>query len=754
MNKRLALMLFIDALLALAAQCTAVGICFSWVSFCQDWTNGQLLTTAAIFLGSELFASYLMDVYTLDRHCRRWEIFINSLEAAATALIFLFVAYYLVPSAIMGLNELLLCVLFFFLYQYLWHAFSTFAVRSPHFCQRVLILGTGPLARQLGELIEQGANQYSLVGYLQCAEGVNRDPVVPPDRLVEKQSDLLSTVMKAKAEVIVVGLSERRGVLPLQEMLQCKLEGVRVMDAPTLYETIQEKLLLEEITPGWIIFSAGFHKTRLFLFLKRCSDITLALLGLLVAAPLFPVTALAIRIDSGGPIFFRQVRVGSGERPFTLYKFRSMRVDAERDGAVWAAQHDGRVTRVGRFLRQYRIDELPQLYNVLIGDMSFIGPRPERPEFVQSLNDERENALKAMRMGAFDFYSKPPVLGELKVIIGRAFHLASLDQDGYCQGPSAGDGNQEQWGMIGACPQMQGVFATIHKVAASNAPILITGESGTGKELVASAIHQASLRRKGPLVAINCGAIPENLLESELFGHERGSFTGAHVAVQGKLQYAHKGTLFLDEIGELPVALQVKLLRFLQEGTIQRVGGREEISIDARTTCATNVDIDKAIGEGRFREDLYYRIGVINIKLPPLRERVDDVLLLADTFLQQHAAENRKKVVRFNAGAVAFLKRHHWPGNVRELRNRVQRAVIMSDGGTVTAADLGCDREPVAEPARLSLREARERMEREMILRTMERRSGNVLKTAEDLGVSRPTLYDLMKKLSINPAQL
>jgi two-component system NtrC family response regulator len=537
-------------------------------------------------------------------------------------------------------------------------------------------------------------------------------------------------------------------------MLQCKLEGVRVMDAPTLYETVQEKLLLEEITPGWIIFSAGFHKTRLFLFLKRCSDIALSLLGLLVSAPLFPLVIAAIRLDSPGPIFFRQVRVGSGERPFTLFKFRSMRVDAEQNGAVWAAENDQRVTRVGRFMRQYRIDELPQLFNVLIGDMSFIGPRPERPEFVQSLNSERENALKAMRMGAFDFYAKPPVLSELKVIISRAVHLANIDEQEYGQEPAKGGEGVEQWGMIGACPEMQGVFTTIRKVAASNAPILITGESGTGKELVAGAIHQASLRRKGPLVAINCGAIPENLLESELFGHERGAFTGAHMGVQGKLQFAHKGTLFLDEIGELPVTLQVKLLRFLQEGTIQRVGGREDISIDARTTCATNVDIDKAIAEGRFREDLYYRIGVINIKLPPLRERGDDVLELAETFLEQYAKENRKKVVRFNPGAVAFLKRHPWPGNVRELRNKVQRAVIMSEGITVTAADLGCDREPEVEPTRLSLREARERIEREMILKTMERRSGNVLKTAEDLGVSRPTLYDLMKKLSINPAQL
>lgn len=368
-------------------------------------------------------------------------------------------------------------------------------------------------------------------------------------------------------------------------------------------------------------------------------------------------------------------------------------------------------------------------------------------------NNERENALRAMRMGAFDFYAKPPILSDLKVMIGRAFHLSNIEEQNLKQTetPAA---TADQWGMIGSCPEMQAVFNTIRKVASSSAPILITGESGTGKELVAAAIHEESLRKKGPFVAINCGAIPENLLESELFGHEKGAFTGAHVAVQGRLQYAHRGTLFLDEIGELPVNLQVKLLRFLQEGTIQRVGGRDEISIDARTTCATNVDIAKAIEEGRFREDLYYRIGVITVKLPPLRERGDDVLLIGETFLRQYAKENKKKLMRFSPAGVAFLKRHAWPGNVRELRNRVQRAVIMCEGLSIGPLDLGCDVEPSVHlsPKRdqFSLREARERMEREMIVEAMERQSGNVLKAAEELGVSRPTLYDLMKKLSIH----
>ncbi len=383
-----------------------------------------------------------------------------------------------------------------------------------------------------------------------------------------------------------------------------------------------------------------------------------------------------------------------------------------------------------------------------------LGLNPAAKIIMLTGNNERENALKAMRMGAFDFYAKPPVLNELKVIITRAFHLANIDEQNLRQ-VSAESVDGGQWGMVGSCPEMQAVFHTIRKVAASNAPILITGESGTGKELVAGAIHEASSRHSGPLVAINCGAIPENLLESELFGHEKGAFTGAHAAVRGKLQYAHKGTLFLDEIGELPVNLQVKLLRFLQEGTIQRVGGREEIAIDARTTCATNVDIAKAIEEGRFREDLYYRIGVINIKLPPLRERGDDILLIAENFLRLYCKENKKKAVRFSSAATAFLKRHNWPGNVRELKNRVQRAVIMCDGTSIGPLDLGCDVEPAAMPIPssdgLSLKMARERMEREMIQQAIERQQGNIMKAAEELGVSRPTLYDLMKKLSIHP---
>jgi two-component system NtrC family response regulator len=365
-------------------------------------------------------------------------------------------------------------------------------------------------------------------------------------------------------------------------------------------------------------------------------------------------------------------------------------------------------------------------------------------------NSERENALKSMQMGAYDFYTKPPVLDELKVIINRAIHLAGIEEQNRSLQRAVELKSTDSAGMIGQCQEMQKVFATIKKVAPSDVSVLITGENGTGKELVAQALHEASLRKKGPFIPINCGAIPENLLESELFGHEKGAFTGAHTTVQGKLQYANRGTLFLDEIGELPVNLQVKLLRFLQEGMIQRVGGRVDLPVDTRTICATNVDIARAIKEGKFREDLYYRISVISIHLPPLRERGDDILLLSNYFLRIFNDEHKKRIRRFSAPSIHFLRNYEWPGNVRELRNRIQRAIIMSDASAIEPDDLGCDMElPELEeevsPV-VTLREARERVERELLANAIERQGGNIAKAAEELGVSRPTLYDLLKK--------
>jgi two-component system NtrC family response regulator len=373
-------------------------------------------------------------------------------------------------------------------------------------------------------------------------------------------------------------------------------------------------------------------------------------------------------------------------------------------------------------------------------------------------NSERENALKATQMGAYDFFPKPPVLGEFKVVISRAFQLANLEEQNRTLQRELEQQSKDFSGMLGQCPEMQTLFSTIKKVAPSDISIFISGENGTGKELVARAIHDAGSRKSGPFIAINCGAIPENLLESELFGHEKGAFTGAHAMVQGKLQYANKGTLFLDEIGELPVNLQVKLLRFLQEGVIQRVGGRQDIPVDARVVCATNVDIAQAIKQGKFREDLYYRVSVISINLPPLRERGDDILLLAHYYLSMFNKEYHKNIRRFSGAAVTFLTGYEWPGNVRELRNRVQRAVVMSDSAALEPVDLGCEAEKNPEKIEeeqpietLNLKDARDKIEQKLISAAIDLQNGNIGKAAETLGVSRPTLYDLMKKHGLSP---
>ena len=373
-------------------------------------------------------------------------------------------------------------------------------------------------------------------------------------------------------------------------------------------------------------------------------------------------------------------------------------------------------------------------------------------------SSERENALQAIQMGAYDFYAKPPVLSELRIMLTRLFHLTAIEEQNRLMQRTPRILAPESSGMIGESPEMQTVFATIRKVASTNASVFIAGESGTGKELVAKAIHTTGLRKAGPFIPINCGAIPENLLESELFGHEKGAFSDAHSMVQGKLQYAHKGTLFLDEIGELPFNLQVKLLRFLQEGVIQRVGGRNDISVDTRVVSATNVGIEKAISDGRFREDLFYRIGVITITLPALRERGSDILLLANHFITRFNREHNKKVRCFSASAVSFMQKHTWPGNVRELQNRVQRAIIMSSGSVLKPEDLGSD---VAheeawlevEQPRGTLREAKDRIEREYVIAAMDRHRGSIGKAADELGVSRPRFYELIKKYIPTPLE-
>lgn len=361
---------------------------------------------------------------------------------------------------------------------------------------------------------------------------------------------------------------------------------------------------------------------------------------------------------------------------------------------------------------------------------------------------EKANALRAVAEGAYDFLTKPVDPEELEVILRRAYYLSDLERElRELQTARGGEGFE---GMIGDCPAMQAVFQSVRRVASSDVPVLILGESGTGKEMVARAIHRRSPRRNGPFVPINCGAIPENLLESELFGHERGAFTGAVTQRKGRLEMAEGGTLFLDELGELPVPLQVKLLRFLQEQTIERVGGRELIPVNTRIIAATNVDLKKAMEAGRFREDLYYRVAVVVLQMPPLRERGDDVLLLARTFLRRFAAEaNRNPAPQFGPAALRALQRHDWPGNVRELENRVRRAVIMAEGKTITPEDLELT-DPGETVAARTLREVREAAERAAILGALRRHHWRVAPAAQELDVSRPTLYELMNRLGIH----
>jgi len=359
---------------------------------------------------------------------------------------------------------------------------------------------------------------------------------------------------------------------------------------------------------------------------------------------------------------------------------------------------------------------------------------------------EKDHALKAIGQGAYDFLCKPTQIDELKVVLQRAFYVSQLERENReLQLQSNGEPFAA---MLGASPEIQEVFASIRKVATTEVPVLITGESGTGKELVAKAIHQLGTRKTSPFVVINCSAIPEALLESELFGHEKGAFTGAHIQRKGRFETAQGGTLFLDEIGELPLSLQVKLLRFLQEQRIERVGGREEIFVDVRIMAATNRDLMESIREGRFREDLYYRLGVVTIALPPLREREGDIMLLATSFSPKYSTENKKKIKGFTAEAIRALETYHWPGNVRELENRIKRAVIMAEGSKITPQDLELAPQHAGYEGR-GLKEAREGFEKDFILRVLSRNKGNLTKAAEELRIHRSTLYELMEKLGI-----
>ncbi len=358
---------------------------------------------------------------------------------------------------------------------------------------------------------------------------------------------------------------------------------------------------------------------------------------------------------------------------------------------------------------------------------------------------EKQNALNAIGQGAYDFFCKPVQVEEVSLILRRALRVRELEEEHRrMMAMNPKDSFEE---LIGTSPQMQQVFSAIRRIAGTDAPVLILGESGTGKELVSRAIHVRSQQKKGPFVAINCAAIPENLLESELFGHEKGAFTGAHTQRKGRIEMAEGGTLFLDEIGDLPPPLQVKLLRFLQEHTIERIGGRREIPISCRVISATNRDLDAAIQDGSFREDLFYRLGVVKIQIPPLRDREGDVALLAMSLVRKYSEDNKRKILGFTKIALSAMTNHKWPGNVREMENRVRRAVIMAQASKISAEDL--ELEAPEKSARPTLREARERTDRELILHVLNENSFNLAKSASELGISRPSLYDLMEKLGI-----
>ena len=376
-----------------------------------------------------------------------------------------------------------------------------------------------------------------------------------------------------------------------------------------------------------------------------------------------------------------------------------------------------------------------------------LGTTPDAKVIIITGNGDRANAITAVERGAFDYHLKPVNLDDLRVVLRRAAYLRQLERESAAQVREI-EGSIRFADILGSTAKMREIFSVIQRVAKTDATVLCEGESGTGKELVARAVHTHSPRHARPFVAINCGAIPETLLESELFGHEKGSFTGAHAQRKGKIESAEGGTLFLDEITEMSLPLQVKLLRFLQEREIERVGGREIIPIDVRVVAASNQSLKEAIGSGRFREDLYYRLSVVTIHLPPLRDRGEDVVLLANSFLRRNSHTLKRKV-RFSPEALEAIVLYPWPGNIRELENKVHRAVIMANSRVIGPADL--DLNPSATVDALpTLREARDQSERRLLVNALVRSRGNISRAAQALDISRPTFHDMLAKHTID----
>jgi two-component system NtrC family response regulator len=375
-----------------------------------------------------------------------------------------------------------------------------------------------------------------------------------------------------------------------------------------------------------------------------------------------------------------------------------------------------------------------------------VATSPDTKVIVVTGQNDRENAVRAVGSGAYDFYHKPIDADILGMIVNRAYRLRELEMENRDLVQQKAD--HTVGGVVACSPEMVKVCRTVEKVAPSDATILLLGDSGTGKELCAHSLHDLSPRMSGRFIAINCAAIPENLLESELFGYERGAFTGAVKQTPGKIEYANKGTLFLDEVGDLPMSLQAKLLRFLQERVVERIGGRAEIPVDVRVVCATHQNLAEKIQAGTFREDLYYRISEISIQIPPLCKRVGDITLLARMFLEQFNREQGKNLRGFSKDALMAMETYHWPGNVRELMNRVKRAAIMAEGKQIQAKDL--ELEGVSrDEAQLDLRHVREQAERQAIMRAMSHAGGKISAAADLLGISRPTMYDFIRKFNL-----
>jgi two-component system NtrC family response regulator len=375
--------------------------------------------------------------------------------------------------------------------------------------------------------------------------------------------------------------------------------------------------------------------------------------------------------------------------------------------------------------------------------------KPDTKVIVASGHGARESALKAIAMGAYDFYKKPVDIDDLGLIVARAFHVHEIEEEN--RRLETGSAGTVLGSIITAAPEMLKVARTIERVASADVSVMLLGASGTGKELLARAVHEIS-SRKGEFVAINCAAIPENLLEAELFGYERGAFTGAVKSNVGKIELAQGGTLFLDEVGDIPLPLQVKLLRFLQERVIERIGGRQPIAVDTRIVCATHQDLDAMTAAGSFREDLYYRLAEIVVKIPSLAERSGDAVLLARHFVNRFGRELNPGVQSLSPDAIDAVDSYAWPGNVRELENRIKRAVIMADGKTVTAGDLDLQGGivPSHEVLPINLRAAREVADRKAIRQAMSRTENNISGAAKLLGISRPTLYDLLKQYRLS----